>query len=999
MKEKYLFLRTFSIIIIILLIIYDGLLKAQNVGISTTGAVPNSSALLDVDASPGNNLGMLIPRVALTQTTSNAPIGAGAAVSLLVYNTATINDVTPGFYYWTGAVWNRFFTGTGGYWQLTGNAGTVAGTNFIGTTDAIDWVVKTNNAERMRILSSGNVGIGTAAPLQKLDVNGNINLSSTMNIRINDVRVFSNAGSYNLFAGDNAGISNLAAGQYNSFFGYEAGSRNTTGMYNTFIGFRAGNASVGSFENVVIGDRAGGWGTSLGDFNVLVGAQAGLQSTATQNTFIGGQAGGASTTGGYNVFVGALAGDANTTGTYNTIIGNSADVGSTGLTKSGAIGYNAIVNANNAFVIGGTGIDAVNVGIGTTIPNSSSLLDLTSTNRGMLVPRMTALQKTAIALPATGLLIYQTDAPAGFYYYTGSVWTNLFSGTTGGWSLTGNAGTVPGTNFIGTTDAVDWIVRTNNTDRLRISSIGNVGIGTAAPSRKLHIYGTSNNAADVYSQTDAGRIIKHWFVNTVVSWSIGQFGTTVAPNGQFRITNETSASPRIVLFTAGNILFNNTAVTNASDLFESFGSGAFPNAIAGYSSVVGGYGVYGQNTAGGSSSSIYGTINSATGFAIQAYNSNASGTGIIASGNGIAPTYLVGGSGGAFSGTGVGLLGYTATNTGRGIYGLNNAPAGSAIGYAGVFASLQTGGAALVGSLGTNFSYYAGSAVSGYTVNTLAGGKGGLFGCDNATGIGVQGQSEGSTGIGVLGISTSATGFGTQGSNNNASGTGIIGVGNGIAGNYLVSGSGGAFTGSSVGIYGYVPVNADNNWAGYFASAATTFTYIAGRSAGTDYAILSTGTKSTIVKDLNNKPVVMFCTETPEVLFQDYGTGKLINGKASITIDPVFSNNIFSDENHPVKVFIQLEGDCQGVYVTNKTIYGFDVIELNNGTSNADFTWTLIANRANTTTDGIISNYSTLRFPDAPKPMDNKTIPKVNFKNINQNNEKIIPISNNTAIN
>jgi hypothetical protein len=59
---------------------------AQNVGINATGAAPNASAILDVEAT---DKGFLIPRVALTQTSSNAPIGASIITSLLVYNTAT----------------------------------------------------------------------------------------------------------------------------------------------------------------------------------------------------------------------------------------------------------------------------------------------------------------------------------------------------------------------------------------------------------------------------------------------------------------------------------------------------------------------------------------------------------------------------------------------------------------------------------------------------------------------------------------------------------------------------------------------------------------------------------------------------------------------------------------------------------------------------------------------------------------------------------------------
>ncbi|MFM2037912.1 MAG: hypothetical protein RL432_851, partial [Bacteroidota bacterium] len=63
------------------------------------------------------------------------------------------------------------------------------------------------------------------------------------------------------------------------------------------------------------------------------------------------------------------------------------------------------------------------------------------------------------------------------------------SGALNAWSLTGNAGTNPTTNFIGTTDAQDWVVRTNNIERARIMSNGNVGIGLNSPATKLQVAG------------------------------------------------------------------------------------------------------------------------------------------------------------------------------------------------------------------------------------------------------------------------------------------------------------------------------------------------------------------------------------------------------------------------------------------------------------------------------------------------------------------------------
>ncbi len=72
------------------------------------------------------------------------------------------------------------------------------------------------------------------------------------------------------------------------------------------------------------------------------------------------------------------------------------------------------------------------VGIGTTTPDASSLLEIKSTKKGLLIPRMTKTQRDAIASPAIGLLIYQTNSTPGFYYYDGSGWKASNSGAGGG---------------------------------------------------------------------------------------------------------------------------------------------------------------------------------------------------------------------------------------------------------------------------------------------------------------------------------------------------------------------------------------------------------------------------------------------------------------------------------------------------------------------------------------------------------------------------------------
>lgn len=210
------------------------------------------------------------------------------------------------------------------------------------------------------------------------------------------------------------------------------------------------------------------------------------------------------------------------------------------------------------------------VGIGTLAPDASALLEISANNKGMLVPRLTAVQRLAIPSPANSLLVFDTDS-ACFFYWTssGSAWKSLCTvpvagpvgvsgitgstgatgimgitgitgstgnagvtgatgstgatGTTGStgligptgsdlgthWTITGNAGTIAGTNFIGTTDAVDWLVKTNNAERLRVLSTGNVGIGTPVPSSLLHIRGATTTTDLIVESMTLGPLQTH----------------------------------------------------------------------------------------------------------------------------------------------------------------------------------------------------------------------------------------------------------------------------------------------------------------------------------------------------------------------------------------------------------------------------------------------------------------------------------------------------------
>ena len=72
-----------------------------------------------------------------------------------------------------------------------------------------------------------------------------------------------------------------------------------------------------------------------------------------------------------------------------------------------------------------TGVYAQNVGVGTSSPDNSAKLDVSATDGGLLIPRMTEVQRDAISSPATGLMIFQTDGTVGFYFYDGTAWTAI----------------------------------------------------------------------------------------------------------------------------------------------------------------------------------------------------------------------------------------------------------------------------------------------------------------------------------------------------------------------------------------------------------------------------------------------------------------------------------------------------------------------------------------------------------------------------------------------
>jgi hypothetical protein len=217
----------------------------------------------------------------------------------------------------------------------------------------------TSGSERIRIDSSGNVGIGTSSPTEKLDVDGNININSVYKIGGSTVLSVTdtdntllgigagtnNTGDYSTFVGRDAGYNNQ--GYYNTFLGSRAGVNNTEGEYNTFLGRRAGYHSTTGNRNTFLGTFAGSFNSTDND-NTFVGVYAGHNNDGNDNTFLGYTAGfknhgndntfvgvyaGCNNNGNDNTFLGKEAGYSNTIGLGNTCIGKQ-----TGYTNQAGVG-------------------------------------------------------------------------------------------------------------------------------------------------------------------------------------------------------------------------------------------------------------------------------------------------------------------------------------------------------------------------------------------------------------------------------------------------------------------------------------------------------------------------------------------------------------------------------------------------------------------------------------------------------------------------------------
>ncbi len=235
----------------LLFLLMSSMTVAQ-IGIGTTTPAPASA--LEVQST---NKGLLIPRVSLNSTTDNSTIAA-PVISLLVYNTSSVNDVTQGFYYWN-SVWVPLKTtiapSSGTNWSLGGN--TISNSDFIGSVNYNPLQFRVNNTAFGKFHPGGGIAIGTGATANDNNAIAiGTNANATANNQATAIGPSANASGYQSTAvgyqSYTLNNSTLALGKSAQATAFQATALGTDAIANAQNATAIGYAATASQSNAII---------------------------------------------------------------------------------------------------------------------------------------------------------------------------------------------------------------------------------------------------------------------------------------------------------------------------------------------------------------------------------------------------------------------------------------------------------------------------------------------------------------------------------------------------------------------------------------------------------------------------------------------------------------------------------------------------------------------------------------------------------------------------
>ncbi len=313
----------------------------------------------------------------------------------------------------------------------------------------------------------------------------------------------------------------------------------------------------------------------------------------------------------------------------------------------------------------------------------------------------------------------------------------------------------------------------------------------------------------------------------------------------------------------------------------------------------------------------------------------------------------------------------------RGVLGVGTGAGGTGVlGQAGVSGKEGVRGEGPTGVVGVGVRGVEGQgSQSGVVGNGRDAGSAGVFGVSEApTSTGVSGQGTftgvfgltlGSRGVegqgaqfGVLGFGTADNSIGVAGASTAANSIGVQGRGTqkGVIG-YGRRGVEGQ--GTSDGVIGF----GDTGVSGVSTLGdAGIGVYCGGR-------FLATGTKTAAVPHPDGSYRLLYCMESPECWFEDFGRGVLVGGRASVTLDPDFAAVVNTTDYY---VFLTPEGDSRGLYVSGQSTTGFTVHEQQGGTGSLRFSYRVVARRK----DVAAERLAKFSLPALPIPTDVGSAPE-----------------------